>query len=210
MDTNVEKTTVFLPLSSGPTKFRSIVVKHSSQIIVSWELSQPLSRSPCRSYVKTSILVPSPEDVNASGNDTLGRRAVVSQTTNHKTFELFRILEFNRLVDRGVFTLVPLFNENDYRKYDARFDNSVKNEETSHAFPKSRFVVRAFDDKNHGLQNGAPTVWSSWQHLLLLLFGAHEDFAPVTRDISNAYRQAESTITSPVSSRPPPTLNLPI
>lgn len=100
-------------------------------------------------------------------SDTKSCRAMVSQSTNYEKFELSHIQELNGLVDRGVFTLVPISAANGFRIYDARFVDYVKNKGTHQAFTKSRFVVMALNDKNHCLLTGAPIVQRSLQHLLL-------------------------------------------
>lgn len=133
------------------------------------------------------FLVLTVEVLNEPVESTRSWRSMISQSTNPKQFEFSRIQEINGLVDRGVFTLVPLSDEKGSRLHDARFLESVKTEGTSHAFPESRFVVMAFNDTNHGLLTAAPTVQRSSQHILLSLFGTKADFVLYTKDILQAY-----------------------
>lgn len=143
-----------------------------------------------------------------SANNKTSWRSIASQSPNNKQFASSRIQEFNGLFDRGVFSLVHIFDADGYRVYNGRSVDSIRNGGTAHAFPKSRFVVMAFNDEKFGLLTGAPTVQRSSQHLLLALFATPIDLSLVTWDILQAYTQAISAITRPIFIRAPSMLNV--
>lgn len=89
-------------------------------------------------------------------------RMTVAQSNDDELFAPARTIEFNGLIDWGVFTLVPISAADGHRIYNARRLKSIKNEGTLHVFTKPRFVVMACNDKKHGLLTSASTVQRSW------------------------------------------------
>lgn len=66
------------------------------------------------------------------------------------SFKQSRLNEFNKLMERGVFCIVPRAEANGYQIYSARFVDEIKKVGAPEAFEKSRLVVQAyFDDANN-------------------------------------------------------------
>ena len=79
-------------------------------------------------------------------------------------FRESRRKELEGLIEKGVFEVVKK-SEVTGRVFGSRFVDEMKNRGTPEEYPKSRMVVQAYDDKNHGLLTHAPTVRRSSQRL---------------------------------------------
>lgn len=115
-----------------------------------------------------------------------------SSTKSQDLFTTSRMAEFNALTERSVFTLVPSSAAKGLRIYRSRFVHHIKHEGMPHGFEKSRLVVRAYNDSNHGLLTHAPTVQRVSQRLLLAFCRMHEALKLFTHDVSQAYIQSET------------------
>lgn len=73
-------------------------------------------------------------------------------------FKASRQKEFNELVDRGVFRLVPYADAIGFRIYGYRVFDEDNHAETSSALPKSIFAVTKFNSKILRLMSGALKV----------------------------------------------------
>lgn len=214
-----EDAIVLLPHPSGPTKFRTTVVK--PYIVDNRQSHQDVDAGvndgPAPNVLQSTITdMETPivsMDISLSGLDVIENpavwKAVVMQSEDHDFFAAARTNEFNGLVDKGVFALVPESEAVGNRVYNSRFVDEVKHVGTPSAYAKSRLVVQAFNDKEHGLLTNAPTVQRSSQRLLLSLFASSSDCSLFMRDISQAYTQSKSSINRPIYVKPPAILNIP-
>lgn len=77
--------------------------------------------------------------------------------------------ELNGLVDRSVYSSVPITEARNSQIYGARFVDEIKNAEKPSVYKKSRFMVQAFDDSNDGFLPYRPIVKFLSQRLFLTL-----------------------------------------
>lgn len=126
----------------------------------------------------------------------------------HGQFKASRNIEFNKLLERQVFSFVDESEACGHRIYDSRFVDQIKNEGKPTAYEKSRMVVMAFNDRNHGLLTHAPTVQRSSLKQLLTIAAMDEDLDLFLRDIIQAYVQSKNTTKRPIFVRPPSSLNI--
>lgn len=134
----------------------------------------------------------------------------LSSTTDDIRFATSRAVELNSLVEQGVFSIVPSAHANGHRLFGAHFVDLFKKERTAHAFEKSRLVIQAFNDKQHGMLTHALTVQRPSMRLLLCLCAMDDDLECFTRDVSQAYMQSGTTVQRTIFVRPPSVLALPI
>lgn len=113
------------------------------------------------------------------------------------------------LLSLGVFTVVNKEESRGHRTYGSIFVDQVKDEGFPTAFEKYRIVVQEFNDKHHQLMTYAPTVQRASQRLLLSIFTLDPELQLFSRDISQAYVQAETNIKRPIFVRPPQILGIP-
>lgn len=195
LEINGEDIIVLLP--KGPTKFRSTVVKPY--------LTPSHEKNPTPTIHITSF-----SQLSSDFDTTDSYKSNISDTQIDTTqFSASRNIEFNGLIERGVFTLVPESMANGLRIYGSRFVDQVKNEGKPSAYNKSRLVVQAYGDHNHGLLTHAPTVQRVSQRLLLIICAMDNNLTLFTRDISQAYVQSETRTQRPIFVRPPSQLNIP-
>lgn len=183
---------VFVLTSKGAQKFRSTVVKP---------------------FVKNLLDDDNQFDNNQQTSHELAPNHEPNFNTTeaiaHNRFDDSRIAEFNGLMNRGVFKVVHELEAKGNRIYGSRFVDTIKNEGKPEAFAKSRLVVQAFNDKDHGLLTYAPTVQRMSQRLLLCLCAMDDQLQFFTRDVSQAYVQAETSTQRQIFVRPPASLNFP-
>lgn len=94
--------------------------------------------------------------VSTDAKDPETWKTIIRQNDDNDFFAAARTREFNSLVNKGMLKLVPLSHADGYRFYNARIFDEVKHLGAPTAYAKSRLVVQAFNDKEHGLQTGAP------------------------------------------------------
>lgn len=227
---------VLLPPPSGPTKFRTTIVKpfltsaptrdngedtdparpvrhnltsaNNSALISSITIDD--DREPVTAFtMRTSVTSRIPTTLADVQDDPSIWKAAIPQSTDNAFFAAARIKEFNGLLDRGVFTLALEHEAAGYRVYGCRFVYEVKQAGTPSAYAKSRMVVQAFNDNKHGVMTGAPTVQRGSQHLALALIPIDDNIYVFLRDVDQAYTQAKSAIRRAIFIRPPLILNIP-
>lgn len=118
--------------------------------------------------------------------------------------------EFNGLVDRGLFSLVPVSKDKGCRIYNTHLVDEVKNAGKPKAYEQSRLVVEAYNGSDHGLLTNLPTVQRVSRRLLLAVYTMNEEISSLPRHVSQAYVQSETTTRQPIFVRPPTVLNLSI
>ncbi|KAI1000167.1 hypothetical protein K3495_g8030 [Podosphaera aphanis] len=179
-----------IEIPSGPTNFRSTVVK-------------PYLENNSSESNETIILSDSEQQEVTSSENILTERT--SSTTPSSLKEL------NGLLDRGVFEIVDKnCIPKNARLFGSRFVDTVKNQGTEKAFEKSRLVVQAYNDNlKKILLTQSPTIQRSSQRLALSWFGALPDVNIYLRDISKAYTQSKSILARDYFIRAPEEMGLP-
>lgn len=86
------------------------------------------------------------------------------------------MVEFNGLMSRHLFILVPKNDTSWFCIYRFRFINTVKQERTNNSFEKSALVVRVMNDKMHELLTYVPTVQRLPHRLSLALCAMETTF----------------------------------
>lgn len=86
--------------------------------------------------------------------------------------------------------------------------STIKNEGTPTAFETSRLVVQGLNDW-HCLLTYKSTVQRASQRLLLSIFVCNNSLTIISRDISQAYVQSETSLQRLVFDKPPKILNFP-
>jgi ribonuclease HI len=117
--------------------------------------------------------------------------------------------ELRGLLERGTFVVVKRERASGKRIYGTRFVDAVKSYGTSEAVTKSRLVVQAFNDRaSRQVLTGAPTVQRFSQRLLLSMAACFPDMKLFTRDVTQAYIQAETELTREVYVEAPSEMGL--
>lgn len=143
------------------------------------------------------------DEIAAHITQKMERRLVVNEA-----FQDARRKEIQGLLDQGVFAIVPATMAKGNRIYGSRFVDEIKNAGLTSAYAKSRLVVQAFEDKDHGLMTYAPTTQRASQRLLIALTAMNPDLKIFTRDISQAYLQSATRIERAIFLRAPPEMCL--
>jgi hypothetical protein len=221
LGTDKEDCTVALP--SGPTTFRSTVVKPyftdetgqedqledpkqdqsepDSTIIIDPSNREnqpnPLSTEPIRRRRGRPRKIPLP-DVNVTDIETyLG--AIDTQ------FAHSRQKEVNGLIDKGVFQLVHKTDiPHGIRIFNSRFVDEIKNKGTDKAFEKSRLVVQAYNDEEKtAVLTQSPTIQRVSQRILLAIAATFPKYNVYLRDITQAYTQSTTNLNRDFYITPP-------
>ena len=109
--------------------------------------------------------------------------------------------ELQGLMQLGTFEVVSKRKVGKNRLYDYVFVDRIKPGNVK----KSRFCVRAYADRNHGLLTAAPTI----QRLSLrTLLATSKKFRGKTRDITQAFLNAKSFVRREIYVRAPPEMGL--
>lgn len=225
-----EDAIILLPPPSGPTKFRTTVVKPF--LTESEPVDEPSDQNspdaiPLATHPTTSTVpVDSQTEIPTSTDSTNTPHQLSNTSTDHpntspppimtystesptKDFAAASIAEFNGLVDLGVFTIVYESEAADHRIYNTRFAEQTKNPCTPSAVAKACMVLQAFNDKNHGLLTNASIVQRSSKRILLHASASNQKLCIILRDGTQAYPQATTRLRRPIFARPPPELGLP-
>lgn len=117
--------------------------------------------------------------------------------------------EFSRLLDSGLFTVVPASEAKGLRVYGSRFVDGVKHEGKPQASEKFLLGSQAWDENDRGFLLHAPAVHCLSWRLLLALCAMDSALVFFTHDVSQAYVQSETSTQRPTYVRPPETLKLP-
>ena len=219
VDIQEETCSVLLP--SGPTPFRSTAIRPFVRNMQGTEHVERLENDDANPPTEAAAgpssnpqgLTPVPATVdNAAAYLCVSAtaKAFLRDTVedNPERFREARNREIQGLLDRGTFEVVPTTDADSHRTYGGRFVDEIKNAGTPHAYEKSRFVVQAFNDRNHGLLTHAPTVQRASQRICLAMCVQDPSFRFFCRDVSQAYLQSETSIQQQIYVRPPPELGL--
>ncbi|KAI0999447.1 hypothetical protein K3495_g8752 [Podosphaera aphanis] len=219
--------TCTIEMPSGPTNFRSTVVKpylenNSSEsneaIILSDSEQQEVTSSENIPAERTSKIYPShirqPPARYRESNTQFADITLYLYDTNLSpipNFKASRLKELNGLLDRGVFEIVDKnCIPKNARLFGSRFVDTVKNQGTEKAFEKSCLVVQAYNDNvKKTLLTQSPTIQRSSQRLALSLFVTLPDVNIYLRDISQAYTQSKSSLARDFFIRAPEEMGLP-
>ena len=210
---SIEDETCTLLLPSGPTAFRSTVVRPFIPQSVPQDPSTAEDASNgvprTQNVVDTAITTTACMTITSTPNGSLEvfLRDVIRD--DPARFREARDKEIKGLLARGTFTVVPASDAAGQRIYGGRFVDEVKEAGTPHAYEKSRFVVQGFNDRDHGLLTHAPTVHRASQRICLALCAQDPSFRLFSRDISQAYLQSKTAIQRDIFVRPPVEMDLP-
>lgn len=69
-----------------------------------------------------------------------------------------RIIEFNSLVERGVFTVADKFWAHEKQVFGSQFADVIKNEGEESSHKEGRPVIQAYNDKKHGMLTNVPII----------------------------------------------------
>lgn len=130
-----------------------------------------------------------------------------TQKRNQSAFKSSKEQEFKELMERNVFQYVKESDAEGHRMYVFRFVDSLKNKGMPNVYEKSRWVVQAYNDLDHGFLVYAPTVQRVSQQILLIICAMDQALCLPTRDVSQAYVLFETKIQRPRFVRPPDSLN---
>lgn len=119
------------------------------------------------------------DSVEAHGPDSHFLSATHSLENRGRHIELSRATKYNVLMEQNVFTMVHALEPTGYRIYGSPFVNSIKNEVKPGAFEKSRLVVQANNDSEHGFHTHSATVQRVSQQFLLT-FCAMDTFSNIS------------------------------
>jgi hypothetical protein len=208
----VEGETCTVKLNSGPTTFRSTVVKPYLQ-------SEPDEDEHTNEQTDYH---PTPENQNTTTPEKAAQPAkrgrgrprkypqletaadVTIYLQDDNQFKTSRQKELTGLLEKGVFEIVRLDDiPEDTRLFNSRFVDEVKNAGTSNAFEKSRLVVQAYNDQEKDIVlTQSPTIQRVSQRLILCIaaMGHHTLYL---RDISQAYVQSTTNLNREFYVRPP-------
>ena len=232
----IENQTCIINLPSGPTKFRSTVIKPYLIENLDDDEKPPQPQAipdpiPAPPNPSEAIRDPSPSPSAASSSEALQRRQpkrtrrLPTRYQNMADISIFlqqekapapiptfiesRRKEINGLLDKGVFEVVSLCDvPKDIRIFNSRFVDEIKNIGTSQAFEKSRLVVQAYNDQGKELVlTQSPTIQRASQRLILAL-AACTELDIYLRDISQAYVQSTTSLNREFYIRPPKELGL--
>jgi hypothetical protein len=196
-------------LPSGPTDFRSTVVK---------PYLQSSDENPNQDQDKDQDQA---EDDQAEDNQPRPHRerrlpsryrqnvADISILLQEPSYTDSRHKEINGLLEKGVFQLVNITTvPHGTRIFNSRFVDEIKNKGTDHAFEKSRLVVQAYNDYEKELVlTQSPTIQRASQRLILALAPTLGSTSVYLRDISQAYVQSTTLLNRDFYVRPPQEIN---
>ena len=206
---NITEETCKVLLPSGPTDFRSTVVK---------PYLQSSDENPNQDQDKDQDQA---EDDQAEDNQPRPHRerrlpsryrqnvADISILLQEPSYTDSRHKEINGLLEKGVFQLVNITTvPHGTRIFNSRFVDEIKNKGTDHAFEKSRLVVQAYNDYEKELVlTQSPTIQRASQRLILALAPTLGSTSVYLRDISQAYVQSTTLLNRDFYVRPPQEIN---
>lgn len=165
---------MLLSLPTGPSKFRSRVVKRFFPATPSQQPNRTMYPNNAAS-TSTILTIYSDHEMEQEilQNEDVSTtyHAAFRSHVNHK-FSRSRQKEVNGLFERNVSTLNHKDGAQGLRVYRARLICGVKNEGTLNVIEKFRLVIRGSNDKQYFLTH-APTVQRASQRLLLALGVCH-------------------------------------
>ena len=210
---SMEEESCKVQLPSGPTDFRSTVVKpylneheqqpqnQGQQPQIQDDSQQGQRRNPRRARRLPARY----QDHNVADISILVQE--VKGMGHLSGFIESRQKELNGLLEKGCFEIVAeLEVPRGVRIFNSRFVDEIKNEGTDKAFEKSRLVVQAFNDTDKDLVlTQAPTIQRVSQRIILSIAAALRDkgLNLYLRDISQAYVQSNTQLNRDFFVRPP-------
>src|SRR5271155_1799902 len=219
----VEGETCTVKLPSGPTSFRSTVVKPYLQP-ESIEANPEIDPKPQESEIDRTAQPPVeprpqlPQPKRGRGRprkypeltamaDTADISVYLQENAPLSQFRTSRQKELTGLLEKGVFEVVKLADVPDgIRLFNSRFVDEIKNPGTDLAFEKSRLVVQAYNDAEKKLVlTQSPTIQRVSQRLILCIAAMklRDDMHLYLRDISQAYVQSATNLNREFYVRPP-------
>jgi hypothetical protein len=223
----VEGETCTVKLPSGPTSFRSTVVKPYLQL-ESTESDPEIDPKPQESEVDRTAQPPiesrpqplqdaTPQPVLKRGRGRPRKYPLLTAMADitiylqddylqddATQFSASRQKELAGLLEKGVFEITKLADvPQGVRLFNSRFVDEIKNPGTDKAFEKSRLVVQAYNDQEKELVlTQSPTIQRVSQRLILCIaaMGPHSLYL---RDISQAYVQSTTNLNREFYIRPP-------
>jgi hypothetical protein len=219
----VEGETCTVKLPSGPTSFRSTVVKPYLQP-ESTESDPEINPKPQEPEVDKTTQSPvesrpqplqeaAPQPVPKRGRGRPRKYPLLTAMAditiylqdNATQFSASRQKELTGLLEKGVFEVVKLVDVPDgIRLFNSRFVDEIKNPRTDLAFEKSRLVVQAYNDEEKKLVlTQSPTIQRVSQRLILCIATMKPDIRLYLRDISQAYVQSTTNLNREFYVRPP-------
>jgi len=213
----VEGETCTVKLPSGPTSFRSTVVKPYLQPEPP-ESDPETDPKPQESEVDRTAQPPiesQPQPPQLPPKRGRGRPRKYPELTamaditiylqdDATQFSASRQKELAGLLEKGVFEITKLADvPQGVRLFNSRFVDEIKNPGTDKAFEKSRLVVQAYNDQEKELVlTQSPTIQRVSQRLILCIaaMGPHSLYL---RDISQAYVQSTTNLNREFYVRPP-------
>jgi hypothetical protein len=213
----VEGETCTIKLPSGPTTFRSTIVKpyltddkpEPDKQIQPDEPQQPTTMPPevteppkrGRGRPRKYPLLTAITDVTT---------VHLSQGNANTQFAASRQKELTGLLEKGVFEITKLADvPQGARLFNSRFVDKIKNKGTDKAYEKSRLVIQAYNDKEKELVlTQSPTIQRVSQRLILCIAAMkHPEAQLYLRDISQAYVQSTTNLNREFYVRPPQELS---
>jgi len=214
----VEGETCTIELTSGPTPFRSTVVKPYLQP-ESTEEPTPHGAEEHAEPTRTDEPAPPPQEAAPQPVQKRGRGRprkyplltaaadiTIYLQDDATRFSASRQKELTGLLEKGVFEITKLTNvPQGVRLFNSRFVDEVKNKGTDKAFEKSRLVVQAYNDAEKDLVlTQSPTIQRVSQRLILCIAAMELPKAQLyLRDISQAYVQSTTNLNREFYVRPP-------
>ncbi|EED15482.1 conserved hypothetical protein [Talaromyces stipitatus ATCC 10500] len=228
LEVNNETCTVALP--SGPTQFRSTVVKpYYAEDMPPEDIATTLDHdnAPEPPTQGNALLPPSTvkipsqrpqrnrqpsaryrdDDFEAyiNNKEITQPRADFDEVLEQTRFTDSRKQEVDGLLERGVFHFV---HENEVPKgeriFNSRFVDEMKNSGTDKAFEKSRLVVQAYNDEGKDfILTESPTIQRCSQRLILCLTACMVTHSLWLRDVVQAYIQSQTYLNRDIFVRPP-------
>jgi hypothetical protein len=204
---NITEETCKVLLPSGPTDFRTTVVKPYLQ-----------SKDPNQDQDTDQDQAKDDQAEDDQPRPQRERRLPSRYRQNVADISIFlqepsytdsRHKEINGLLEKGVFQLVNITTvPHGTRIFNSRFVDEIKNKGTDHAFEKSRLVVQAYNDYEKELVlTQSPTIQRASQRLILALAPTLCSTSVYLRDISQAYVQSTTLLNRDFYVRPPKEIN---
>lgn len=219
--------TVLQPPPSGPTQFRTKVVKRfikddAAETIAKNE--QPMSPPQCNTLFENTLVENDSltraltMTIQSKGKDephaeellelVAFTAKMIPRSKDHTKYADSRKKEIDGLINRSIFIPVSIKDARGYRMYGSRFVEYVNHEGTPNAFEKSCFVAMAFNDEIEFMTH-APTVLRASQRMLNSNSASDGKLKAKSHDINQAFTQAKMKLQRPVFIRPSQVLGYP-
>lgn len=121
----------------------------------------------------------------------------LTQSNDHHKFGHSRDKEIFGLLEQGVFAFEPCSMSEGSCLFKSHFCAYTEDKGLPTDFEKSRFVVMAYNDTDHGYITHAPNVQRSSQRLLLCLAACGTSLTLFARDVIQVYPQSQTSLARP-------------